>query len=1089
MDKSNQINQDLLYEDVLYTLVHQPDVKKKPTHTKELLWHLQKVFDKSASDHESILKKVESAEAPTFSLKVTVNSAHKLEPKDTDGTNSPYCTLGIVHGVADASKKTEEDMLFEADLLEKTNRQQKTLEPVWNETFLLEVESMQSDLFCLYIWSHHQSSMVKQLRRVNSLAGVRNMGKIVIRNSLKARTENVDVFLGRLCLPLKGFPCGPHEMSYKLQPRSRKSTVRGDCKLTTAFVVESQSQRCTGLGKVGVSRLQTYRGLLEVLLNWEVQQQAAVHLGEASARLLTQLAQQANLSAQQRNLAAWTVYSRHTQRKELDYLLKLLRDINGNWEKGAVQDLEGDLQRSFRDFTAVATAKLRDLEKSFPLSQPESLAHLKTLLECLGEAFTCRGNMDGTAPAAGLAIQQALAEGAECWYNEKRAPISSEKSTQEHLDSLVGLCEEMNNHLQSSPYSKLFTDVASVNINATRYQVLEKLVAADVSSAMRSFSELDVFVADIIHRLYTAVQGLHQLGTQLLDRKALEATLLSSFHEWFHSAIHDWLLVCFRKSRKVTSLAVEKDSLKTESSSVDYSSSAFDTVSWFTNMRKFWLRLAWPDSKGSIGLAMRIIKDIFGTAQYYVEMMETKLKQQVCPPSNGGQFLLSVEVCTALNSVQHVRAVLHAIPEQWELDPTQWVDGASGEEEEEERCSLGKRLQGYHDDIREVADNLFDWVTELILSDLKKSLNDGCDLEAVAMGVGAAGSAGSAGVSAAKRAEGKRDEWSAARTPPPPQSPTREAAMPLLDKLDINLKILHENVSKETFQSILASLWHNIVDMFSKGLHENVEHTKEYYKKIHNVLEALKQMVIADGHGLPADLVHSKECRDLERKLNVLRCDTKQLICLYLQEMGNKAPEAASQQATITVQCSYSRRSLVVSILNVKNLSPPEKASAPEMIYIQARMCPPHVFLSTSKMKTSSFKQDTSLIIDETIRFEVDEEQARNGSSCLLLRVKNKSTLLTDVLGEAVLLMSTVPGVCADGRPQGQRSLLLWPHNYDSDILAVLDKRMAEEESRDFLQALGRLESPARSSVRRITQRSSTMRNSIRILKSKAFKR
>uniref|UniRef100_S4RVG9 C2 domain-containing protein n=1 Tax=Petromyzon marinus TaxID=7757 RepID=S4RVG9_PETMA len=130
--------QDLLYEDVLYTLVHQPDVKKKPTHTKELMWHLQKVFDKSASDHESILKKVESAEAPTFSLKVTVSSAHKLEPKDTDGTNSPYCTLGIVHGVADASKMTE-DMLFEADLLEKTNRQQKTLEPVWNETFLLYV--------------------------------------------------------------------------------------------------------------------------------------------------------------------------------------------------------------------------------------------------------------------------------------------------------------------------------------------------------------------------------------------------------------------------------------------------------------------------------------------------------------------------------------------------------------------------------------------------------------------------------------------------------------------------------------------------------------------------------------------------------------------------------------------------------------------------------------------------------------------------------------------------------------------------------------------------------------------------------------
>jgi len=87
----------------------------------------------------------------------------------------------------------------------------------------------------------------------------------------------------------------------------------------------------------------------------------------------------------------------------------------------------------------------------------------------------------------------------------------------------------------------------------------------------------------------------------------LENMKIQIYHEWFRAGVAHWLDIAVYKALKRIDKAVEIDSLQTVDDSVQYSSSAVDTLTTFYQIKVFWTQLAWPDVEGSYTFIAKII--------------------------------------------------------------------------------------------------------------------------------------------------------------------------------------------------------------------------------------------------------------------------------------------------------------------------------------------------------------------------------------------------------------------------------------------------------------------------------------------------
>lgn len=82
---------------------------------------------------------------------------------------------------------------------------------------------------------------------------------------------------------------------------------------------------------------------------------------------------------------------------------------------------------------------------------------------------------------------------------------------------------------------------------------------------------------------------------------------VQSYHEWFRAGVAHWLDIAVYKALKRIDRAVEFDTLQAVDNSVQYSSSAVDTLTIFYQIKVFWTQLAWPDIEGSYTFIAKII--------------------------------------------------------------------------------------------------------------------------------------------------------------------------------------------------------------------------------------------------------------------------------------------------------------------------------------------------------------------------------------------------------------------------------------------------------------------------------------------------
>ncbi|XP_049555594.1 BAI1-associated protein 3 isoform X5 [Orcinus orca] len=573
---------EMLYEEALYTVLYRAGTMGPDQVDDQgaLLSYLQQVFGTSPEQHAEAMERVKKAKAPTYALKVSVMRAKNLLAKDPNGFSDPYCMLGILPAsgtLREPGPHKEQRFSFRkgskrggplpAKCIQVTEVKSSTLNPVWKEHFLFEIEDVSTDQLHLDIWDHDDDvSLVEACRKLNEVIGLKGMSRYFKQIVKSARTngtagpteDHTDDFLGCLNIPIREVPVAGEDRWFKLEPRSSASRVQGDCQLVLKLIT---TQRDTSMSQRGRSGFLSYLLLLSRLLQFEHQAEepnSSSWRGELSGPAATVLClhgAQSNLSALQLAVLHWQVSSRHHQTRTLDYgyLLGLLEDMQAHWEEAASlpQEQEEGLADSFSAFSEFGLRLLRQLRDYFPATNSTAVYRLELLL-----------------------------------------------------------------------------NIIKIDFFTLTFRQLERLVAEEVWVLTEELSpKMTLEVASGLFELYLTLADIQCFWSSIPGRDS-RSLALAGIHAPFLPAVKLWLQVLRDQARWRLQGAVDVDTLEPMDSSSKHSSSAATASLCFSHIQELWARLAWPDPAQAQGLGTQLSQDLCEAALFYTELLRKKVDTQ-----------------------------------------------------------------------------------------------------------------------------------------------------------------------------------------------------------------------------------------------------------------------------------------------------------------------------------------------------------------------------------------------------------------------------------------------------------------------------
>ncbi|KAI4533893.1 hypothetical protein MG293_016912 [Ovis ammon polii] len=562
----------LLYEEALYTVLYRLG-QPEPNHvgeSSELLRYLQEAFRMEPEEHQQMLKRVQQLEKPVFCLKATVKQAKGILGKDVSGFSDPYCLLGIeqgmtVSGGSPGLRRRQKAVVRHTIPEEQTHRTQvvtQTLNPVWDETFILEFEDISNASFHLDMWDMDAVESVRQkLGELTDLHGLRRIFK-------EARKEKgQDDFLGNVVLRLQDLRCREDHW-YPLEPCTDTYPDRGQCHLQFQFI---HKRRATKASRSQPSYT-VHLHLLQQLVSHEVTQHQAGStswdgsLSSQAATILFLHATQKDLSDFHRSLAQWLAYSRLYQSLEFpsSCLLFPITSIEYQWIQGRLkaEQLE-ELATSFSSLLAYGLSLIRRFRSVFPLSVPDSPARLQSLLRVLVQM--CKMKAFGelcpdSAPLPSL-VTEALRAGTVGWFHLKQQ--HHQPMVQGLLEmgkALLSLVQDIIGDLHQCQrmWNKIFHNVLKIDLFSMAFLELQWLVAKRVQDYIAMVGgSVTPEVGESLFQLYVSLKELYQLGPHPSERDGVLA--LEGFHRWFQPAIPSWLQKTYSVALARVQRAVQMD--------------------------------------------------------------------------------------------------------------------------------------------------------------------------------------------------------------------------------------------------------------------------------------------------------------------------------------------------------------------------------------------------------------------------------------------------------------------------------------------------------------------------------------------------
>ncbi|NWR31896.1 UN13D protein, partial [Tachuris rubrigastra] len=1048
---------DQLYEEVLYTIQHR--LGKPEPHqvadSQELYSYVQKAFGMDAKEHSVIMQQVMELESPIYCLKATVKEAKGILGKDVSGFSDPYCLLGIeaksqepAHPDHRKRMKAVVKDLIPEDQIHRTQVINQTLSPVWDETFILEFEDVETASFHLDMWdSDVVESMRHKLGELTDLHGL----KRIFKDARKDKGQ--DDFLGNVVVRLKDLHCW-NDQWYQLEPRTETYPNRGDCHLQ--FLL-THKKRATTSSRTQPSYT-VHRHLLQQLVSYEILQHQAGSIswdGELSRHASTVLylhATQKDLSDFHQVMAKWLAYSKLYQSLEFNSncLLHQITSIEYQWMQERLRpEQKAELAESFQSLLTYGVSLIRRYRIIFPLSVPRSKERLQSLLRVLVQMCKTKAfhELCTLSPDLPQMISTALKSGTTEWFHMQKEHLKPiVKSMEENGKALSRLLLEVIEDLQQCHkiWNKFFINTFKLNIFSIAYLELESLVAEHVQEQLHEVdSSISKPTAESLFQLYMNLQELYRMKEFLPRRDGPLA--LSSFHQWFKEAVPQWLQKAYHTALERAQRAVQMDQLKPFGEHNKHSTSTVDLSTCYAQIVKTWQQLSWPDPEEAFMIMVKLVEDMCKISLMYCRLIKERAEALSLSEQNEGEA--ANRLCIVVNNIKQLRVLILRLPTQLDWAQLEQRTGAVIDQQQ-----IQHTLHHQLDSTVSCLDHEVRDVVQALATKLEKGI--------------------------ARHIQ----ELSSSNNTKEPE----DSIIPLMKFLESELQYLNEHLVQENFKSLLTLLWHHTLSVLSAAAAPQVP-SALHYRRLHCALkvprrtggpwqgwefgwwlmashpspQSLELCFYGEGCGLPLEILHTAAFLSLETHLALCSASSRKLIQKYFSNRIQQQLDTSSEKfGAVTIKALYrpSEQKLRVEVLNAANLIPLDSNGSSDP-FVQLTLEPRHEFPEVVARTTQCKKNELHPLFDEAFDFLIPPEKCRQEGACLLLTVFDYDTLgSNDLEGEAFFPLCHLPGLNDDedetdmGRVPQTRLPLTHPKPSGDEILRLLESRKGDKEAQAFVK-------------------------------------
>ncbi|XP_076762015.1 C2 and C2B_Munc13-like domain-containing protein staccato isoform X4 [Xylocopa sonorina] len=1028
-----------------------------------LLNHLQNAFKIDNETHEKVLNETRNMEPPEMHLNVEVIEAKELVSKDSNGKSDPFCALYL-----------ESAPTRRYNTAVKTS----TLSPVWEEHFELPLEDPENDVLFLEVWDFDAAETVpEKMSKVRDVKGVRGLVKLAKEIAVTATTGSHDnEFIGRCRIALKDIPTTGHTMWYSLEKKN-KSKRRGVVKLRLAFSAEHNAQVAA----------QEYRHLIRLLLLYEIETgkiEKYCWSGRWSAPaevLLLQHSAQRGLLARNVTLAQWIEYARVHQEHPLNFTVfnKLAVDLLRPLEGGL---FSVDETRLFWDATKkVLFSCLNSIRKirRFTIGDKNAITQLSAILGILSSISSLNVPEDinlfpmkmypwfpdpDERPSVIQALVYTIEQGGSEWFDHiLNNNVPQSESDEDALKYHIKVIQLIRADLQSAidNYDKLFIKRVNVPYARCLYVMYEKrisdmcmIITEDVCGRLKRIevenADVELNLGTTLFELYLALQRYAVLGQVLCAEGQLEKMKVQNYYEWFRAGVAHWLDIAVYKALKRIDRAVEFDTLQAVDNTVQYSSSAVDTLTIFYQIKVFWTQLAWPDIEGSYTFIVKIIDDICKCSIAYADKMAkkaeltTELEQLSESSVYEKKFYVSTAWCFAINNIDYIRTSIAPLANDLGFQSIVDLMAEKRTQEEADRCqqTLQLIIDNATDTVRNKIIDLLQVVANKMAPAMNRYLMEGAELI----------------------------------------DTTSNSMDRLLQYLDTNLMTLHDNLNKDNFERVLLVIWDIISDTLYQLVHINLEKRRppSFYSNLHRTLHTLIKYFNTGAD----EAANVKVLEKIEYLLELHGLETGELIHRYRQERIKEQNELEeSEYGQITVRAQFVDNSLNIQILNARKLRPVDsngdlvgkvstlkrklhtkskqrlkdwKTSTCDS-YVKVKLLPEEKFADMKSFKTHVQKENLYPLFDEIFNIPLTSEQRAIENAIVAFELKDKDFLRSRFMAEAFLPFSEIPETGPDVRIESLDQIhlkLSRPTKKSTDIIQALEQRKGDNQATEFLSKL-----------------------------------
>ncbi|KAL7989439.1 hypothetical protein Chor_012105 [Crotalus horridus] len=1034
MDLSHKLSKrqlTLLYEEVLYTILHRVGQVEQNhvTDSDELYEYVQKAFSIDPEEHQIILQRVKELERPIFCLKATVKQARNILGKDVSGLSDPYCLLGIerkkqgssAHGSPHQENKRRSKgvvkNLLPEDQTHRTQVIHQTLNPVWDETFILEFEDIENAEFQLDMWDFDAVEPVRQ--KLEELTDLRGL-KRIIKDARKNKGQ--DDFLGNVVIRLQDLHCR-EDRWYRLEPRTDTYPNRGHCHLQFLLV---HKKRATSASKTQTNYT-VHRQLLQQIVSYEILQYQLFSEVKTQIWFEAQALPSVEITGRLRakfqdcwqHFVGWRV-------KQICWYYPVSTRYSKRHFGFPPRLGTAELEDSFQSLLNYGISLLQRFRIVFPLSSPKSTQRLQSLLRVLVQMCKMKAFKELCTPTPDLEemVIEALKAGTAEWFYMKKQHLKPMvKNMEECGKALVCLLLEVNADLQEchKTWNKYFIrqvpegnfafipsfgqlvancffrclsasqsfnflvvflvanyeNSASNSENAgsgtmrldlfsIAYLKMQELVSRYVKEQLSKIdSGMSQLTAESLFQLYLSMKELYRMKDFVCSRDTPLA--LTGFHLWFKEAIPLWLQKTYTIALERTQRAIQVDQLTPLGDLNKHSTSIVDLSTCYAQMVKTWQQLDWPDPEEAFMIMVKFVEDTCKLALMYCQMIKGRAEALSSNQNDAGQA--ANRLCVVVNNIEQLRMMILKLPNQLNWASLEQNAGPVITPEQIQH-TLHHQLQAsiscLNNEIRRVVQTL--------------------------------------GIKMDARIAQHIQELSVCSDTDNPE----DCITPLMRFLMYELQYLNMNLVQENFNSLLELLWNHTLDLLKDATKHQVGKL-DYFKKFQF---ALQEEATPEKYGA----------------------------------------------VTIKAFYRHSEQKLYVEVLNAVNLLPMDSNGLSDP-FIQLTLEPHHDFPEIATRTTECIKNNLHPLFDEDFEFLVPPEKCQQEGACLLLTVFDYDTLgKNDLEGEAFLPLCRVLGLnepeesINPSRVPQIRLSLTHPGTAGNDILKLLGTRKGDKEAQAFVK-------------------------------------